>query len=216
MIPTVYSPAPPTAAANYDFTDLISREGYSDFYGVHLSGQTVLSRKAVASVTRVQAYGGSVTDTIVESINWTYTVQAPLVMQGDLLLARSYEWKSISSTVGIRSDVVLSVNSTRVAQLSGNTVLLAGTVTGSHRDTLKLAVPATKINPGDTITVNTKTWKDGNYTLLCHYDGASRGTTGLDSGYGGNQIDILNPGSTIAFKNSTDLTVSIPFKVRLG
>lgn len=214
---------PPTSATlvNYDFTDMLNRRGYVTFYGVVSPDFKKLSRAAIASQTPKDEATAATTDyTTLFDLDFDFDISVAQIVAGaDLFVSATIETVGATNTAKYaRMKVyVYRVDTGAGENLIGSTtaptpVEIAANVDKSARMVTKVTLTETKFVPGEKIRVNTLIeGKMGNSvqgTFKIWYDGASRGNSTQ------NQVDPDATSSDLGYKNSTNLIVEVPFRIR--
>jgi len=212
---------------SYDFIDALESLGYVKFYAINQAGSYASTRNALASqplrINHTLVSDGTwslASGANVGTYDWDLDFKIPqIVGGGPLFVSTTLDKVSSSSNIFARMDIYISKigltgGATQIAAASGAVVTFGANHAGSHRTLTRVEIPSTSIIAGEKLRVNTKLYAyreagghPASFYLGC--DGANRTTTV------NNQIDEDTPTADIspAFKNSTDLIVTIPFKI---
>lgn len=221
---TLKLPAAPGPLVNYDFTDFLSQISTITFYGSYSASEfAALSRNQVASQTPIISTAiDDTTFTNIADLDLDVDINASVIVAGSsLFVSATIEDTSASNTTmecrlavnvyhvnGVGTETSIGSDLTPTAQGIG------ANATKSVRLTTKITLTEKKFIPGEKLRVNIipqarRTAAGSSATWRLWIDGANRGNSV------NNQVDPTSTASDLGYKNSTNVVVEVPFKIRL-
>lgn len=217
---TLRLPPPNSIQANYDFTDLIQKLGYVTFYAVNHTDYHTLSRQAIASQVPMISENADVNHTDRIDIDLDFPINVPVtVAAADLYVSAAVDLiRNVSHTCFMKVYVyhvsAAAVETSIGSNATPTAVTVASAANGSARIVTKVALSKKKFNPGTKLRVNIviQSWLGAGVepnALTLWIDGAGRGATTY------NQINPDDDTTNLSYTNTTELTVEVPFEIRI-
>lgn len=209
---------------NYDFTDFLSQVSTITLYGFYsVTDYTALSRQTIASQTPIISTAIDSTDfTNITDLDMDYPINAACIVAGSALYVSVTVEDTASSNAAMECRLVVNVYHVNAAgtetsigaTATPTAAAIAANVTKSARLTTKVTLTEKKFIPGEKLRVNIipqarRTGAGSSATWRLWIDAANRGTSV------NNQVDPSSTGSDLGYKNSTNVVVEVPFKIRL-